>query len=716
MASPGQRGAQNASTQEVYDLMGDNMYNSNWGYQNGRVRNSRVRITHEPIFVVKYTATPLDNFETNVALLWRTGKNGYTALDWYDAADPRADYYRNLPSYFYNEDSNWGRNNQDKAFLTAEAWAVDPLTQHLDWDRLYNVNYNAEGGRSRYILEERRTDQNDFNVAANFKWDARSWFTLNGGLNAKINRTEYYKIVNDLLGGEYFLNTDNFSERDFAFSKEMIQNDLDYYLENGQAQQLKQGDKYGYDYYAQVRNADVWADARFNVGNFKANVGAKLGVSSFWREGLLRKGIFAGLDDFGNPYVVKDLNGNDVSISPVDENGNYITSKGKSAVSTFFTYALKAHGEYVFTGGHRVYANLGWFSDAPKFNQAFLSPRTRNSLVPDLKNVNTVSADINWQYSNNGYDVRVTGFLTQIMNQTDLMSFYDDSYNSFTNFALSGIDERHMGIELGFKVPLGVKGLSLQGALSWGQYIYTSTPKIYQTIDNSSEVVLNGEIVPYWASSPVYKLRSNLSIDEQETLLKSTIAPEACFEKDKMGNYVVEKKQKHHVPSTPQLAANLALNYRTNSYWFFTLGANVYAFSYLDMNPLYRTMKAAAGPDNKMDKLYTAEHMNGWLLNSEFVSRGLTPGEINYMTRQEMFEPAVVVNCSVGKSWYIRRTYNLGFSLEVKNMLNNRNIKTGGYEQTRLVDSENFLNYYKFDSKYFYMQGVNYMLNLYFRF
>ena len=693
MASPGQRGAQNASTQEVYDLMGDNMYNSNWGYQNGRVRNSRVRITHEPIFVVKYTATPLDNFETNVALLWRTGKNGYTALDWYDAADPRADYYRNLPSYFYNEDSNWGRNNQDKAFLTAEAWAVDPQTQHLDWDRLYNVNYNAEGGRSRYILEERRTDQNDFNVAANFKWDARSWFTLNGGLNAKINRTEYYKIVNDLLGGEYFLNTDNFSERDFAFSKEMIQNDLDYYLENGQAQQLSKGDKYGYDYYAQVRNADVWADARFNVGNFKANVGAKLGVSSFWREGLLRKGIFAGLDDEGNPYVVKDLNGNDVSISPVDENGNYITSKGKSAVSTFFTYALKAHGEYVFTGGHRVYANLGWFSDAPKFNQAFLSPRTRNSLVPDLKNVNTVSADINWQYSNNGYDVRVTGFLTQIMNQTDLMSFYDDSYNSFTNFALSGIDERHMGIELGFKLPLGVKGLSLQGALSWGQYIYTSTPKIYQTIDNSSEVVLNGEIVPYWASSPVYKLRSNLSIDEQEQLLKSTIAPEACFEQDEMGNYVVEKVQKHHVPSTPQLAANLALNYRTNSYWFFTLGANVYAFSYLDMNPLYRTHLACGGGDGIE-----------------------TPSEVEYMAAQEKFGPAFLLNGSIGKSWQIKRTYTIGFSLEASNMLNNRNVKTGGSEQTRLISSYGKDRYYRFAPKYFYMSGASYMLNIYFRF
>ena len=29
-AAPGQRGAQNASTQEVYDMMGDNMYKSNW--------------------------------------------------------------------------------------------------------------------------------------------------------------------------------------------------------------------------------------------------------------------------------------------------------------------------------------------------------------------------------------------------------------------------------------------------------------------------------------------------------------------------------------------------------------------------------------------------------------------------------------------------------------------------------------------------------------
>lgn len=718
-ATPGSRGAQNASTQEVYDLMKDNMYNSNWGYQNGKVRNSRVRTTHEPVFVLKYTANPLENLEAGLTLLYRTGKNGYSALDWYDSADPRADYYRNLPSYFYMEDTNWGRYNLDKYEYAKEAWAYDVNTQHLDWDRLYNINYNStqdENGnrRSKYVQEERRVDQHDFNIAANVKWNAKSWFTLNGGLNAKINRSEYYKKVKDLLGGDYYLNTDNFAERDFAFSDAMIQNDLDYWMANGGAEQITKGGKYGYDYYAQVRNGNIWADGRFDLGNFKANVGAEIGFSSFWRDGLVRKGLFAGLDENGNEITTTDLNGKTITLTTYDPiSGEAITSKGRSKTSTFLTYSAKAHLEYVLTGGHRFYANAGFFNDAPTFNQSFLSPRTRNSLIPNLTTVKTVSADINYQLSNNGYDLRLTGFYTKIMDQSVMKSFYDDSQHSFTNFAMTGIDQRHMGIELGFKVPLFVTGLSLQGALSWGQYIYTSTPTMYQTVDNSSEIVEDsyGKPITYWASSPVYKLKADAEIPEN-----STIIPTNCFEVDEDGNFVVEKVQKHHVPSTPQLAANLALNYRTSSYWFFTLGANIYANSYLDMNPLYRTIKAAAGPDNKLYDDMVAEHAKSWILNEEYTDYGLTPGEINYMTSQEKFKPAFVMNLSVGKSWYINRTYNFGFSLEVKNLLNNRNIKTGGYEQTRLIKSNDYKNYYKFDSKYFYMQGVNYMLNLYFRF
>lgn len=678
-ATPGQRGAQNASTQEVYDLVGSNMYNSNWGYQNGKMRNARVRKTHEPVMILKYTANPLENLEATATLLYRTGKNGYTALDWYDAPDPRPDYYRYLPSYFYMENEDYDRVDMEKAGWATEAWQYNINgTQHINWDRLYNVNYNniTDSGlrRSKYALEERRTDQNDINLAGNVKWRANSWFSLTGGLNLKWNRTEYYKIMNDLLGGDYYLNIDQFAERDFASSPTMIQNDLDYFLAHGSAQQISQGGKYGYDYYANVRNAEIWATGNFERGNFKGYASFEGGYTTFWREGLVRKGLFAGLDDNGQEIVYDGK-----VITSYDSKGNVISSKGKSESPEFFTYKAKAGASWFFTGGHRVYANAAYMTDAPTFTQSFISPRTRNTLVSDLRVSKTFSADLNYQFTRNGYDIRVTGFYTKINDQTDVMSFYDDSQNSFTNFAMSGIDQRHAGIEVGFKVPVPVKGLSVQGVLSWGEYIYTSTPRMTQTVDNSASVIFENEPIPYWSSHPVYK--------------KDVVDGIATYATDADGNYIVEKNQKHYVPSTPQLAASLGLNYRSNSYWFADINVNYFGNSYLDMNPLYRTDLATAGPDGVV-----------------------TPAEIEYMTAQEKFDPVFLLNASVGKSWYINRKYNIGFSLELKNILNNRSVKTGGYEQTRLIDSKSGERYYKFDSKYFYMSGMNYMLNLYFRF
>ena len=682
-AAPGQRGAQNASTQEVYNLMGDNMYNSNWGYQNGKVRNARVRKTFEPVTILKYTVKPNDDLEASATVLWRTGKNGYTAMDWYDAADPRPDYYRNLPSYFYMEDEDYDRQNLTKYAWAEEAWtnrsgAYDNY-QHLNWDRLYNVNYNnydADGlRRSKYVLEERRVDQNDVNFGANVKWNATKWFTLTGGLNYKWNRTEYYKQIDDLLGGDYYVNIDSFAERDYAATPAMVQNDLDYYFSHGNtAQVLKVGDKYGYDYYANVRKAGLWANGAFDLGAFKANVAVQAGYETFWREGLVRKGLFPGLNEDGSELIVDGK----VLTTYDPKTGAPITSKGNSNVASFFTYSAKLGLQYHFGGGHRVYGNAGYFNDAPTFSQSFISPRTRNTLVPNLETMKTISTDINYQYSNNGYNVRVTGFWTKIMDQTDMMSFYDDTQNSFTNFAMTGIDQRHMGIELGFKVPLPVEGLSVEGALSWGEYIYTSTPNMTQTVDNSAEIIVDNQPVTYWQSHPVYK--------------KTILDGKEVYDQD-LDGYIVEKEQKHYVPSTPQLAADLGLNYRTKSYWFFEIDAQYFANSYLDMNPLYRTDLAVKGPDGIA-----------------------SPVEVEYMAAQEKFDPAFLLNASVGKSWYINRKYNFGFSLNIQNILNNTNVKTGGYEQTRLIDSAGKTRYYRFDPKYFYMQGVNYMLNLYFRF
>lgn len=662
MAAPGQRGAQNGSTQEVYDLMGDNMYNSNWGYYNGKVRNARVKKTHEPIAILKYDFTPESKkLKASATVLYRFGKNGYTALDWYDAPDPRPDYYRNLPSYFFMDNTDYNRLNYSKYMWAKEQWEQDiPSITHINWDRLYAVNAmnsTADGNRSKYVIEERRTDQQDLNFAANAKWSPVNCFTLAGGLSYKWNRTEYYKILDDLLGGDYYVNIDQFAERDYASSVTMYQNDLDYYLKNGKAQTLKQGDKYGYDYYANVRRAEAWASGKFSKFGLDVALAGRIGYTKYWREGLLRKGLFPGLDANGQPmtYEGKVI----TTYDPIT--GDAITSLGKSEVKDFLTGAAKLNVSYVIPGGHRVYANAAFIADAPNFNQAFISPRTRNSIVPNLKTNKTLTADLNYAYSNSGYDVRVTGYYTAIKDQSKVMSFYDDAQNSFTNFAMSGIDQRHIGLELGFKVPLPVPNLALQGVVSYGQFVYTSNPKMYQTYDNSAAIVEDtyGVTIPYWKSHPTADGRT----------------------------------VKHYVSGTPQLATSLGLSWNKN-YWFVDADVDYFDFAYLDMNPLYRTDMATSGPD-----------------------KTVTPTEIEYMAAQEKFKGAVLVNASVGKSWYIKRNYQLGFSLQVKNILNTTNLRTGGYEQTRLVDNTvSKERYYRFDSKYFYMSGINYMLNIYFRF
>lgn len=672
-STPGQRGVQNSSTQEVYDLMGDNMYNSNWGYQNGKVRNARVRKTNEPVAFVKHDWKPSDRFEMSSTILARFGQNGYTALDWYDAQDPRPDYYRNLPSYYFGTNTYFGdpdndyylddlnRNNPDKYIAAKNVWSYSSqysnLT-HVDWDRLYNVNRLQTSGRSKYIQENRHTDQRDLNLAVNFRTRPTDRFNLNYGAFARLNYSHYYKTVDDLLGGEYFVNVDNFAERDFASQTWKLQNDLDYYMEHHEAEKVGKDGKIGYDYAAQTRNVGGWFNGEYTFGPMSFTIGGKLSNDVYWREGFLRKGLFPGKRDNGLPFVI---DGQVIEPTYESDGVTITTSKGKSPKYHFFTWALKGGATYVIGGSQRVSAHVGYFTDAPKFNQIFMSPRTRNSVVDGVTPQKTFSADLNWQYNAGGINARVSAYYTTINDQCKVMSAYDDRQNTFSNFAITNIDQRNMGIELGFKVPTYVvPGLSVQGVLALGEYIYTSTPYMTQTVDNSAEVIMRNAPLAYW----------------KHTILNDLTVV-----------------QKHYVPSTPQTAASIGLSYNYN-YWFIDLDAQYFDRAYLDMSPLYRTDYAVAGPDYN-----------------------ITDDEVIYMTTQERFSPAFLLNASVGKSWYIQRKYQLGFSLNAKNILNNKNVKTGGYEATRYVDNTMTKErYYRFDSKYFYMAGFNYMLNIYFRF
>ncbi|MBO7282883.1 MAG: hypothetical protein J6U73_05740, partial [Alistipes sp.] len=243
-------------------------------------------------------------------------------------------------------------------------------------------------------------------------------------------------------------------------------------------------------------------------------------------------------------------------------------------------------------------------------------------------------------------------------------------------FAMSGIDKRYMGVELGYSIPIAW-GLSLQGAVSLGDYEYTSNPRFTQMIDNNA-------------------------VDVEHS--------------------IVEWKGMK-IESTPQTAINVGLNFRGANNWFASLDFNYYDRIYLSMNPMYRTQSLR----EEFFRIYD------W---DDLVSRrqrAYVIDIINQVRAQEDLGRAYTLSASIGKNWRIAYKYTLGFSFQVNNILNNQTIRTGGYEQMRLnkisdpiifpdqngvmeIRPKPTTTYSRFDSKYFYMNGLNYYLNVYFRF
>ena len=686
LGTPQERGAQQASTQEAYDMFGSNYYNPNVGFQNGKLRNTRVRRSHEPIVMLNYYYDISEKTRLTAATSVRFGYNGYSALTWKEGSDPRPDYYRFLPSNYTSQiiaDENGFGNflltnmnylnehglfnealiayqkglaqtvvpgiftpaskDQIISYLQGAADARSNWTGRIDFDNMINSNKNGstymneKGHRSNYMIEERHTDQIDYNFVANISHDFNANHHILGGVKARVNRTEYYDKVKDLLGGDYWVDVDKFAERDMGSDPLAYQNDVDYYNEHGQARIVREGDKFSYDYYAHIRQAQLWGLYNLRVGGFEMNVGAEVGYTGMWRQGLWRKGLFM----------------ND--------------SKGDSQHLNFLTYKAKATFSYRISQAHIFALNVGAVQDAPTFNSAFVSPRTRNTVTPGLTPEQVYSAELVYTLNLPYIQARVAGYFTEMTNGSKVISFYDDTQSSFTNFAMSNIGKRYMGVEAAVRVPIW-GGLALQGALNYGDYRYTTNPNFVQTVDNSNKVKLQDKV--NWSG--------------------------------------------YYVESTPQFAVNVGLDFRGPKNWFASINFNYYDKLYLSMNPAYRTNNAVLPYMKILNSLDADNAQKIWALT-----------EMGKMRAEEKLGSAYTLAASIGKNWYIKRKYTLGFSAEVKNILNSQNFRTGGYEQMRMRKTRGMMpgqgapseTYYThFDAKYFYMLGTTCFVNVYFRF
>jgi len=559
-ATPTENGRQGASVQEMLDLAGTNFYNPYWGYQNGKKRNASVAKTFQPIAILTHEWKINPKTTLLSAMSYMVGDRSLTGLDWYNAPDPRPDYYRYLPSY--QEDPTL-RAQITNAFLN------DVNRRQINWDGLYNANYgNYEtmqnvngvadssytGRRSLYILQETVTHTNKFNFNTTFNAEINNHISLTAGLSYESQTNHYYKKVNDLLGGDYYVDLNQFAERDFPSNPLAGQNDV-----NNPNRVLKVGDKYGYNYQIDIKKATGWVQTNVKLHGVDFFIGAENSYTNFSRTGYNKSGLF--LDN----------------------------SYGKSAEHEFYNYAVKSGFSSKVAKMNYIFMNARYETRAPYFDNAYLSPRTREDVQDNLKSEHITSFEGGYALIAPTVKFRATYYCTKFTNQTNVLTFYNDQLRTVVNYALSNIGKKHQGVELGAEVIL-YKGLTVNAAAGIGKFKYETRQIATVTVDNSSSI-----------------------IEQNKTIYSA--------------NY--------NIP-TPQQAYNIGLNYRSPQYWYVNLNFNYFDDMWLDFNPVRRTSAAVDGVDpssvlwnnildqQKLKPQYTVDFFGGysWLMNKRYKSLG----------------------------------------------------------------------------------------------
>lgn len=152
---------------------------------------------------------------------------------------------------------------------------------------------------------------------------------------------------------------------------------------------------------------------------------------------------------------------------------------------------------------------------------------------------------------------------------------------------------------------------------------------------------------------------------------------------------------------TPLTAASLGLSYHSGG-WYIDLNCNYYDRIYLSYSPSYRY---ASTLDAREDAKKGSVYDNDGNIKASALEQAQGHG-------------GFMLDGSIGRSIYLKRGM-LSINLMVTNILNNRNLCTGGYEQSRSnYTSSGNLRGYNFakNPMKFYAYGTNGMLNITYRF
>ena len=461
--SPTERAQQGAATEEAYWLAGSHYYNPNWGYQNGEKRNARVVNSFEPSLLFTWDYKINDKMQLTTSLFGKYSMYSTTALGWNgNAADPRPNYYQNLPSAAYDvwDIEYTPTEDEYNDYMTRyNYWKASKANRQLNWDYMYYANQqaNAVGGECLYYVERRHNDQLALNLGSVLNIEYNRYNTGTVGVNLGTTKGMHYKTMSDLLGANKYTDIDKFSVGDFGPNSDYVQNDVD-----NPNRQIGEGDVFGYDYDLYVNKANHFYQHQFNKGIFHLFAGANIEGTTMERFGNMR-------------------------------NGRAIEfSKGSSGTAKFLGGGAKLNAIFTFNAYNTLSMGAGYENRAPIAYNSFIAPRMRNDFVQGLENENIFSAEASYRLNVGPVTAKVTGYYTILNDLVEQNAFYNDLQSQFTYLTMTGVNKVHYGVEAAVVYNV-TSALSFNAVASVGNAEYTDNVKGF-LISENEKVVMNDKV------------------------------------------------------------------------------------------------------------------------------------------------------------------------------------------------------------------------------
>ena len=632
--NPTERAGQGASTDEMYWIANNRYYNPYWGYQNGKKRNSRIIKDFAPAAIMTWDWKMNQKTKLTTTLFGKYAMYSSSRLNYDNSDNPQPDYYKRMPSYFYDV---WPPFDGDQDQTAKEKWqaAYDYLSaskanRQVNWEQLYYANKaltatDASRG-AMYYLQAYHDDQLTLSLSSTMNKALTKKSSIDLGFNVSMNKGLHYQTMEDLLGAARFFNVNSYVIGTYTEDADEVQYDL-----NNPNREVKKGDRFGYDYNIYVNKGHVWATYAEDFGNIHYFLSGRLGGVTMQREGKMRNGL------------AKD------------------NSYGKGRTAKFVEGGFKFGANVNLAAGNIFTFGIGYEQKAPNARTAFLAPQINNDFAENLKVEKIFSTEVGYQLQTTWLQANLSAYYSLLKDVSEYSMFYYDTEHSFSYVSLTGINKKYYGLELGlnFKVTpdFNIKAL---GTISEAKYT-----------NNAHATYMLSEDGKY-----------------RRDIVVTTGIHEGC---------------------TPLTAASVDLSYHKKG-WFIDLIGNYYDRIYLYYTPVTRYAN---------DFTITGGEYGGRPVPQVEGGDG-KQHDISSLPDQAQGHGGFMLDASIGKSIYLPKGRSMSINLMLTNILNNRNICTGGMEQNRrdvdemgeAIRTYSFLN----SPKKFYANGINGMLNITYKF